>query len=95
MKLINRKLSELNYKKVSVLGTTYTLYVDGQNGSNAHILFIDKDESVKGEIQAFIKDCNVNTKEWDSIITGYFDMCIYDSVKDIRSQDIKELEAAE
>jgi hypothetical protein len=75
MRIKGKNLDDINYKKVIVKGNPYTLFVDGVSGDNAHILFIDKDEQVKGEIQAFVKD----TKHYHipPTITGWFDMFMY------------------
>ena len=83
MQIINQKLSAIDYQAVLVNGMPYTLYVDSAGDGQAHILFMDKDDECQGEIQAFIKQVNAYTKDWECIITGYFDMFVYDGPDEI------------
>ena len=83
MQIINQKLSAIDGQAVLVNGMPYTLYVDMAANGQAHILFMDKDEKCKGEIQAFIKEVNAYSKDWDEIITGCYDMIMYDGPDEI------------
>ncbi len=78
MQIINQKLSAIRGQAVLVNGMPYTLYVDMAGDGQAHILFMDKNEECQGEIQAFIKEVNAYSKDWDEIITGCYDMFMYD-----------------
>jgi hypothetical protein len=94
MQIINQKLSAIDHQAVLVNGKPYTLYVDSAANGQAHILFMDSNEECQGEIQAFIKEVNAYTKDWECIITGCYDMFVYDGPDDtiqITAQQIKKI----